>query len=93
MYPKDVPDNFYDQSNYTSIDNSSDALKKVWSALEGGKKCGVKPVSNIKADKTHEDWNLSCEAYLKMASRYINMKRSSFLNSSHCAARFIGTKI
>ena len=55
MYPKYVPDLVSDHSNQIFLYNSSDALKKVWPNLAGGKKCGVKPGSNIKADKTHED--------------------------------------
>ena len=74
------------------LDNSSDAIKKVRPALAGGKNRGVKSGSNFKADKTHKDWSLACEAYRKLASQDVKMKRSSFLNSSHCAACFTGTK-
>ena len=31
--------------------------------MSGGKKRGVKPGSNIKAHKTHENLYLACEAY------------------------------
>ena len=55
MYPKDVPDLVSEQPNLTYLDNSYDSLKKVWSALTGVKKRGVKPGSNTKSDKTHED--------------------------------------
>ena len=54
MYPKDVPDLVANQSNQTSPDNSSDALKNVWPDLEGEEKFGVKQGSNIKPDKTHK---------------------------------------
>ena len=42
MYPKDVPDLVDEKSNQTYLDNISDSLKKVWPALAGGKKRGVK---------------------------------------------------
>ena len=83
MYPNNVPDLVDDQSNLTSIDNSYDAVKKVEPAFFGQKKRGVKPVSNIKADKSHENWYLACEDYQKLASQDINMNRLSFLNSSY----------
>ena len=92
MYPKDVHVLFADHSNQTYLDNSYDDLKKVWPALIGGKKRGVKPGSNIRDDKTHEDWHLACKAYQKLASQYINMKRRYFLNYSHFSACFSGTK-
>ena len=66
MYPEDIPDIIDKQYKQNSLDNSYDALKKVWPSLEGGKKNSVKPGSNIKADKTHEDWYLACEAYLTL---------------------------
>ena len=62
MYPKDVPDLVADQYNRASVDNIYDYIKKVWPALAGSKKRGVKLGSNVKADKTHEDWYLACEA-------------------------------
>ena len=92
MYPKDVPYLVSEQSNQTSLDNSYDALKKVRPALTGGKKRSVKTGSNVKANNTHEDWYLACQAYQKLTSQDIKMKKSSFLNSSHCTACFIGTK-
>ena len=55
MYPKDVPDLVADQYNRASVDNIYDYIKKVWPVLAGGKKLGVKPGSNIKADKNHKD--------------------------------------
>ena len=60
--------------------------------LEIRKKRGVKPGSNIKADKIHGYWYLAYKDYQKLASQYIKTKRRSFLNSSHCAAWFTGTK-
>ena len=63
MYPEDVPDPIADQSYQTSLDNSSDALKKVQTDLAGKKKCGVKTGSNIKYDKTREYWYLDFEVY------------------------------
>ena len=86
MYPKSVPDLFSEKYRY-------DDIKNVWPALESGKKFGVKPGSNIKADKTHEDWYLVCEAYQKLASQDIKMKRSYLLDSSHCDACFTGKKM
>ena len=80
------------RSNQISLDNSYDALKKVRPDLEGGTKRGFKTGSNVKSDKTHEDWYLACETYLKLASQDINMERISFLNSNHCAACFTVTK-
>ena len=53
MYPKSVPDIVDDNSNLTSLDNSYDTIKKDRNVLVGGKKCGLKPVSNIKSNKTH----------------------------------------
>ena len=94
--PKHVPQgctwSFCWKYDLTSLDNSSNTIKKVRTAMEGWKKCGVKPGSNIKADKTHKYWYLACEAYQKLASQYIKMKRGSFFNSSHCAAWFTVTK-
>ena len=55
IYLSDIPDLVGDQSNQTSLNNSSDALNNVWPALAGGKKRGVKTVLNVKANKTHED--------------------------------------
>ena len=87
LYPKDVPYSIADLSNLTSIDNIYDALNKVCSDLTGGKKRGVKPGSNIKSDKTQEDWYLPCKSYRKLAIRDSKMKMVSFLNSSHfCGA-------
>ena len=86
MYPKDVPDLVADQSNQTSLDNSFDALKNIRPALAGEKKRRVKPGSDIKSDKTHEEWYLGCEAYQKLARQEIKMKRISVLGYSHCAA-------
>ena len=63
MYPKDIPDIVSEQYNQTSLDNISDALKKVWPYLARGKNCGVKPLSYIKYDNTHEEYYLDCEAY------------------------------
>ena len=54
MYPKNVPDIVADQSNQTSINNITDAINNVCPALSGGNKHGVKPLSNIKSDMTHE---------------------------------------
>ena len=86
MYPKDVPDIVDEKYNQTFFDNSYDDINKFCPALSGDKKRGLKPGSNIKADKTHEYWYLACEAYQTLASQDINMKRSYFLNSSYCAA-------
>ena len=61
--------------------------------MAGGKKRGVKPVSNIKYDKTHEDLYLVCEYYQTLASQYIKMNIISFLNYSHFSPCFTGTKI
>ena len=91
--PKDVPVLVAKQSNLTSLDNSYDALKKVRPSFAGCKKCGVKPGSIIKSDKTHEDMYLACEAYWKLLSQDIKMKSSSFLNSSHCDSCCTDTKI
>ena len=63
MYPKDVPNIVSDKSNLNSLDNSSDTIKRVCTALAGGNKRGVKPISNIKSDKTHKYWHLACEDY------------------------------
>ena len=63
MYPKYDLDLASEEYNQNSIGNSYDALKKVWPALAGEKKRGVKPGSNIKTDKTHEDWYLACGDY------------------------------
>ena len=93
MYPKDFPDLVYEQYNRTYPDNSCDALKKFRPALAGGKKYGVKPGLNIKADKTHEIWYSDFEAYQKLSSHDIKMKRISFLNSSHYDACFNVTRI
>ena len=92
LCPKCVPDLVAEKSNRASFDNSYDSLKKVRPVLAGGKKRGVKTGSCIKSDKTHEDWYLACETYLKLASQDINMERISFLNSNHCAACFTVTK-
>ena len=92
MHPKYVPDPVAEKFNRTSLDNSSGALNKVWPDLAYGKKPGVKPGSNIKADKTHKYWHLACEAYQKPASQNISRKSISFLNYSHCVAFFNGTK-
>jgi len=106
MDPKNVPVAVAEQSNRTSLavqpknvpaaasrkKNVSDALKKGRPVLASGKKRGVKPGSIIKTGKTHEDWYLACEAYRTLASQGIKMKRSSFLQSGHCAACFTGTK-
>ena len=90
MYPKDVPDLVSCQSNRNSLDNSYVVLKKFRPSLAGGNKRCVKPGSNIKADKTHEDWYLACEAYQKLASQDIKfwhqINRSSFLNYIHYGA-------
>ena len=93
IYPKDVPAIVSDKSNRKSLDNSYDALNKVCSDLTGGKKRGVKPGSNIKSDKTQEDWYLPCKSYRKLAIRDIKMMMISFLNSSHCSDCFTGIKI
>ena len=92
MYPKDVPDLVSCQSNRNSLDNSYVVLKKFRPSLAGGNKRCVKPGSNIKADKTHEDWYLACEAYRKLASQDIKIKRSSFLKYIHYASCFTSTK-
>ena len=92
LCPKCVPDLVAEKSNRASFDNSYDSLKKVRPVLAGGKKRGVKPGSNIKTNKTHEDWYLACEAYRALASQGSKMKRSSFLKSSHFSAWFTGTK-
>ena len=63
MYPKDIPDLFAENYKRTSPDNIYIALKKFWPALVGGKKRAIKPGSKIKAENTHEDWYLACEAY------------------------------
>ena len=85
MYPKSVPDLFSEKYRY-------DDIKNVWPALASGKKFGVKPGSNIRADKTHEDWYLVCEAYQKLASQDIKREINSLPNYSHFAACFTGTK-
>ena len=86
MYPQDVPDIIAEEANLTYIDNSYDAIKNVCPALAGGKNHGFKQASNIKDDNNHENWYLACEAYGKLASQDINIKRSYFLNYSHCDA-------
>ena len=93
MYPNNVPDLVDDQSNPTSLDNRYDDLKKVRPDLVGGKKRVVKPGSDIKAVNTHEDCYFDCGDYQKLASRYIELNRISFLNSSHCDSCFDGKKI
>ena len=88
LCPKCVPDLVAEKSNRASFDNSYDSLKKVRPVLAGGKKRGVKPGSNIKTNKTHEDWYLACEAYRKLASQDIKINSNSFINYSHFSACF-----
>ena len=102
MYPNNLPaaDAEKSKRNYiefqkknvpdveSRMKNISDAIKKIRTALSGGKKCGVKPGSNIKTDKTHEYWYLYCKAYQKLEIQGIKMKRSSLLKYINCAACF-----
>ena len=93
MYPKDAPDIFSWQYNWNSLGNSYNALNKVWPAFSGGKKRSVKSGSNIKYNKTHGDWYLSCEDYWTLKSHTIKIDRSSLINYIHYASYFTGTKI